>query len=99
MAIDTRLLHGRHLANGTDLAPRPIEIHLRAAECSVLATGDDWLRTRESPRGFASFARPDGGRREEIVLSSTQLLSAVAVSLCGIFLFVWALSKLWLFGR
>ena len=42
---------------------------------------------------------PGTRRRQEIVLSGSQLLALAGTSLCGVLLFVWALTKLWLFGR
>jgi hypothetical protein len=35
----------------------------------------------------------------QIILSDTQLLVATGSAVCSIFLFVWALMRLWLSGR
>jgi len=99
MQDEIALLNGSPLTIGREATSPHIAGKDRVFEWPVVAPADDWLRTGESPRGVVSFPRSNGGRRQEVVLTGTQLLSAAGASLCGIFLFVWALTKLWLFGR
>jgi hypothetical protein len=48
---------------------------------------------------FGSFVSPTTPRRQEINLSTAQLLVVTGSVLCSIFLFTWAVTRLWLSGR
>jgi len=48
---------------------------------------------------LGSFVAPTAPKGQEITLSSAQLLVAAGSVLCSIFLFVWAVTRLWLSGR
>jgi len=63
----------------------------------VVASEKDWLVVFSGQR--SSFVPPTATRRDEIILSSTELLVGTGSALCSIFLFVWALTRLWLCGR
>jgi len=51
------------------------------------------------PARLGSFVSPTAPKRQEITLSSAQLLVGAGSVLCSIFLFVWAVTRLWLSGR
>jgi len=86
-------------SNGID-----IRLPLRCAkstqvEYAVVASGDAWLRAQTIAREFGSSASPNSPNRREITLSDSQLLAVAGSALFSIFVFVWAVIKLWLSGR
>lgn len=88
-------------AFGIDAGPCSTELaaERQQLEWCVMVVGDKFLRAQSFSGGPDFFLSTDAPKRHEITLSGSQLMIGVGSALGSIFLFVWALTRLWLFGR